>query len=535
MGIKHKNDATGLLASGINDIVTSIPLTGGHGARFPALGAADYFYATLIDSSDNREVVKVTARATDTLTVVRGQDGSLPRTYVAGDRLELRPCIGMLESMDQEAIDVIAASGTDTYTGTMDPVPNGYNTDQIYFVKFPNANTIAAPTLNLNSYGVKTIKKPGGGNLVVGDISAGMVGILHYDGTDMILQNPGILIGGVISPAQITASQNNYNPTGLATAQQLRINSDARWNVTGMVASHAFLWVHNVGAFPIVFTYEDALSTAANRFAFGCTLGGGQSMFLWYDATSARWRAMSLPEPIGTVKDFGTATMPAGYLALTTTPQSRTSFAALFNEIGTTWGPGDGSTTFNIPPPGRHKIGAGTPTEAANGVDADVDIATDRLTVQSNLRKWRTGMAVVFNLTSGTITGLVDDTTYYVIRVSATQIALASSLANAQNGTVINMTAKSSPVWDIAWTGEARTLGESGGEDDHPMTITELLSHFHTITIPSQPDPGGGAQIQGPAGAASQNPTFASDSKGGNAAMNVHSPFKVVTEGIRYV
>jgi hypothetical protein len=190
MGLKTKNNAAGTLASGITNSATSITLTATHGARFPTLGASDYFYGTLADASNNLEIVKVTARSGDVLTVVRGQDGTTGLAYSAGDRFELRPCNAMMEAIDQEALDPVIGSGTDTYTGNLDPVPNGYNTDQIYFVKFPNANTSTTPTLNLNSYGAKTIKRTGGVALVPGDIKANMVGMLHYDGTDMNLLNP---------------------------------------------------------------------------------------------------------------------------------------------------------------------------------------------------------------------------------------------------------------------------------------------------------------------------------------------------------
>jgi len=223
MGLKTKNNAAGTLASGITNSQTSITLTATHGARFPTLGASDYFYGTLADASNNLEVVKVTALSGDVLTAVRGQDGTTGLAYSAGDRFELRPCNVMLEAIDQEAIDAVIGSGTDTYTGNLDPVPNGYNTDQIYFFKFPNANTVSAPTLNLNSYGAKTIKKLGGGALTAGEIKAGIIGILHYDGTDMILLNvpnnasldteDQVLSGGVI----VTSKDLGTKTTGTVT------------------------------------------------------------------------------------------------------------------------------------------------------------------------------------------------------------------------------------------------------------------------------------------------------------------------------
>ncbi len=90
MGMKFKNNAWGTLAAGITSGATSITLTAGHGARFPSLAAGDYFYAALINSANTIEFIKVTARATDVLTVARGIDGSTPTAYSAGDRIELR-------------------------------------------------------------------------------------------------------------------------------------------------------------------------------------------------------------------------------------------------------------------------------------------------------------------------------------------------------------------------------------------------------------------------------------------------------------
>ncbi len=90
MGIKLTNNAFATLAAGINSSATSITLTTGQGARFPTLSAGDYFYATLIDTSNNLEIVKCTARSTDVLTVVRAQESTTARAYSAGDRIEIR-------------------------------------------------------------------------------------------------------------------------------------------------------------------------------------------------------------------------------------------------------------------------------------------------------------------------------------------------------------------------------------------------------------------------------------------------------------
>ena len=54
--------------------------------------------------------------------------------------------------------------------------------------------------------------------------------------------------------------------------------------------------------------------------------------------------------PIGTVIDWaGAGAPPASYLECDGSAVSRTTYVNLFNVLGTTWGSGDGSTTFNVP------------------------------------------------------------------------------------------------------------------------------------------------------------------------------------------
>tara|TARA_R100000149_G_C5818406_1_gene98726 strand:- start:39 stop:710 length:672 start_codon:yes stop_codon:yes gene_type:complete len=90
MSIKFANNAHSTLASGINTSATSITVASGHGARFPSLAGAEFFFATLIDSSNNLEIVKATARSTDVLTVTRAQESTTARSFSSGDRIELR-------------------------------------------------------------------------------------------------------------------------------------------------------------------------------------------------------------------------------------------------------------------------------------------------------------------------------------------------------------------------------------------------------------------------------------------------------------
>ena len=90
MGIQLKNNASGTLATAISASDTGIVLTTGNGASFPALGAGDYFYATLESAGGTSEVIKVTVRSGDSMTVVRAQEGSTANSFAAGSRIELR-------------------------------------------------------------------------------------------------------------------------------------------------------------------------------------------------------------------------------------------------------------------------------------------------------------------------------------------------------------------------------------------------------------------------------------------------------------
>ena len=51
----------------------------------------------------------------------------------------------------------------------------------------------------------------------------------------------------------------------------------------------------------------------------------------------------------GTIAHFAANTVPPGWLAANGAAVSRTAYAALFLAIGTTYGAGDGSTTFGLP------------------------------------------------------------------------------------------------------------------------------------------------------------------------------------------
>ena len=65
--------------------------------------------------------------------------------------------------------------------------------------------------------------------------------------------------------------------------------------------------------------------------------------------------------PTGVIQMYGGSSAPTGWLLCDGTAVSRTTYASLFTAIGTNFGVGNGTTTFNLPDlRGRSPIGAGT-------------------------------------------------------------------------------------------------------------------------------------------------------------------------------
>ena len=78
---------------------------------------------------------------------------------------------------------------------------------------------------------------------------------------------------------------------------------------------------------------------------------------------TAVWKVKKIGSevPAGIMQMFAGNTIPAGWLLCDGSAVSRTDYAKLFSAIGTTWGAGDGSTTFNLPNSiGRFAEGAAT-------------------------------------------------------------------------------------------------------------------------------------------------------------------------------
>ena len=97
---------------------------------------------------------------------------------------------------DISALSVFSgsAAGTNTYTTSITGI-TVYTTNQQFFMLFTNANTSAA-TININSLGAKSIVKNASSALVGGEIIAGEILCLQYDGTNFQIVGSTAASGG---------------------------------------------------------------------------------------------------------------------------------------------------------------------------------------------------------------------------------------------------------------------------------------------------------------------------------------------------
>ena len=197
-----------------------------------------------------------------------------------------------------------SVSGADTITALGALSVSAYAAGQRFAFKAVGANTEAV-TLNINSIGAKAVVARDGSALVANELASGGVYEVVYDGTNfqLLAKNWGIQLA---TKADVTSATGSVKVPAGTTAQR------------------------------------DG-TPAVGYFRFNTTLG-----FPEYWNGSA-WVVVQPSQPSGTVIYVAMNAPPTGYLECNGAAVSRTTYAALFAAIGTVFGVGDGSTTFNLP------------------------------------------------------------------------------------------------------------------------------------------------------------------------------------------
>ena len=206
MSVKFSNNGHSTLAASLTSSATSITVASGHGARFPSLSSGEYFYATLIDASNNLEIVKVTARSSDVLTATRAQEGTTARAYAIGDRIELR---------------VTAQGLVDATTIANDSVTNAMLADDAVDSDQIADNAVGAAALNISGNGTS-------GQAVLSDGD----GSFSYGSAGNLLQ---------------TVKSTRTGPHSISSSSFVEINTNLRVSITIKSASSLLLFICYLG------------------------------------------------------------------------------------------------------------------------------------------------------------------------------------------------------------------------------------------------------------------------------------------------
>lgn len=225
MSIKLTNFAYSTLASGISAADTMLSVAVGHGDRFPALGDGEYFYVTLENGAGVREIVKVTARAVDSFTIVRAQDNTVAQSWLAGDSVALRLNVATFEDKFDTRIARTSATGSAVMpsgtTAQRDGSPaKGYlraNSD-LTRVEWYNGTAWAGIGGGATGAGVDAVFVEND-QLVTGDYTIGQGALIS--GVTVTIASPAVftLAGhGLVADQPVRFTTTGALPTGLSTS-----------------------------------------------------------------------------------------------------------------------------------------------------------------------------------------------------------------------------------------------------------------------------------------------------------------------------
>lgn len=168
--IQVANNATTTLASGISAVATSLTVAPGDGAKFPALSGSQYFKATLVKATGEIEVVKVTAKSTDTFTIERANEvvagASTAYAFLAGDKVECR-WTGNSITDELDRLDAAALSSVANKTANYSVLAADIS-DLIRVDTTTGAITVTLPQISTltDDFSVKVSKTTSDGNAV---------------------------------------------------------------------------------------------------------------------------------------------------------------------------------------------------------------------------------------------------------------------------------------------------------------------------------------------------------------------------------
>lgn len=128
--------------------------------------------------------------------------------------------------LQSSAAKYLSVSGTDTITASLTPALTVYTAGDTFSFTVANTNTTAV-TINIDSLGAKAITRDGSTALTAGDLVAGEIVMIVYDGTRFQAINPNaftnLKISGTLDVTGATTVGGALGVTGTATVGNLAV------------------------------------------------------------------------------------------------------------------------------------------------------------------------------------------------------------------------------------------------------------------------------------------------------------------------
>lgn len=199
----------------------------------------------------------------------------------------------------------------------------------------------------------------------------------------------------------------------------------------------------------------------------------GDDSIQTYRASALQLKNYMIPK--GTMWNYAGDTAPTGWLFCDGSAISRTTYADLFAVIGTTYGVGDGSTTFNLPDSrGRALIGVGTGSGLTARSLAD-QVGAESVNLQhyhgiQHVHQWYADVGTGGNSASYTSSG--------------NSSAMLGGTKPAEPSKALSTTADASPAYRLSNSYFTSLALEIGGSTSKPNSNI-ALSSSQSIMQPS--------------------------------------------------
>lgn len=191
--------------------------------------------------------------------------------------------------------------------------------------------------------------------------------------------------------------------------------------------------------------------------------GGGVARVNWYTKADGTPVVAPISIPTATILDFAGSTAPVGFLLCDGSAVSRSTYSDLFALLSTTYGAGNGTTTFNVPDL-RGRVTAGKDDMGGSSADrlsaVYTNISTSNGSTNLSTVSFANDIAVgMLAIGPGIQPGSV------VVSTSVTGGGIVLSLP--ATATASNVTVRFCPV-------DGQTLGASGGQRAWQLTLGQI-------------------------------------------------------------